>query len=234
MGILRRHARRAAPYAVASALLTSLSGCAPSGAPHSPFTATGEVIAMGGGPAGPTRACFTCHGLAGEGDGAFSPRLAALPVGYLQKQLEDYASGRRPDSVMGPIAGALSARDRATVSAYYAGLPTVTHGGAPLAVAGGEALFQRPRPGQAACAACHGKNGEGIGLGNPPLAGQPAAYVHEQLRRWRTGERRNDPLGVMAAAARGLTDAQMRTLAEYIAALPPRSAPGGAPQAASP
>lgn len=191
---------------------------------------------MGGGPAGATRACFTCHGLAGEGDGAFSPRLAALPAGYLQKQLEDYASGRRHDPVMGPIAGALSAEDRAAVAAYYSGLPPAAKGGDRLPTPRGEGadLYGRPRPGQPACAACHGMNGEGVGLGNPPVSGQPAPYVHEQLRRWRTGERRNDPLGLMAAAARGLTDAQMRALAGYVAALPPRTAPADAPPAASP
>ncbi|WP_334164124.1 c-type cytochrome [Phenylobacterium sp.] len=233
MGFLRRHARRAAPFAAACAVM-ALAGCAPAAAPHSPFTATGEVIAMGGGPAGATRACFTCHGLGGEGDGAFSPRLAALPVGYLQKQLEDYATGRRPDPVMGPIAEALSAADRAAVAAYYAGLPAAADGATRAPDPRGEALFRRPRAGQAACAACHGEDGAGVGLGNPPIAGQPEAYVVEQLRRWRKGERRNDPLGLMAAASRGLTDEQMRTLAGYVAALPPRTAPADAPPAASP
>src|SRR5690554_2935179 len=65
--------------------------------------AQGQLIAVGGGPGGAGAACFSCHGLQGQGDagGAF-PRLAGLDAHYLAKQMEDYASGARPDPVMTP------------------------------------------------------------------------------------------------------------------------------------
>src|SRR3546814_5826357 len=65
-----------------------------------PFRATGETIAMSGGNGGAAAACFTCHGLEGEGDGEVSPRLAGLDPGYLHRQLDDYANGRREHEAM--------------------------------------------------------------------------------------------------------------------------------------
>lgn len=53
-------------------------------------SARGHLIVVGGGPGGAGAACFSCHGLQGDGDagGAF-PRLAGLDVHYLAKQMDD-------------------------------------------------------------------------------------------------------------------------------------------------
>ena len=59
------------------------------------WSADGELIAMSGGEGGARYACVTCHGARGEGNGFDAPRLAGLPAGYLQKQMEDYATGLR-------------------------------------------------------------------------------------------------------------------------------------------
>jgi cytochrome c553 len=148
-------------------LITGLAAACSRPAPEAgrAFSATGEVIALSGGEAGPTKACFTCHGLDGHGDGASIPRLAGLDAGYLQKQMEDYAASLRPDKVMVPIAKQLTAEDRRAVALYYAGLPA----------SGENQMEAEPAPAAyGACAACHGAQGEGVGAGNPALAGQPA------------------------------------------------------------
>src|SRR5690606_13203798 len=80
------------------------------------FQASGEIIAMSGGAGGAGNACFMCHGLKGEGDGVSSPRLAGLDQGYLQKQMEDYASGLRPDDVMTRVARGLDPEARRLVA----------------------------------------------------------------------------------------------------------------------
>lgn len=182
------------------------------------FKATGELIALSGGDGGAANACFTCHGLEGQGDGATAPRLAGLSVGYLDKQLTDYASQLRPDKVMAPIAKRLTAADRRAVSAYYAALPAPT-------VA--EPALPAPPIYMANCAACHGENGEGVGPANPALAGQSAAYVAEQLWRFRRTDRRNDPRGVMTASAAALTPVEIEAIATWLStrssARPPRS-----------
>src|SRR5690606_8767381 len=113
------------------------------------------------------------------------------------------------DAAMRPIAMALDRQDRRAVAEYYAALqvparppPSTARGSAAASV-----LYQIGDPARSlpACAACHGPAGEGIGPANPPLAGQPAAYVTDQLQLWREGRRRNDPLGQMGEISRRLT-----------------------------
>jgi cytochrome c553 len=78
-----------------------------------PSVAQGQLIAVGGGPGGAGAACFSCHGLQGQGDaGAAFPRLAGLDARYLAKQMDDYVSGARSDAVMIPISRQLAQADR--------------------------------------------------------------------------------------------------------------------------
>lgn len=205
---------------------------------HDPFTATGELVALSGGDAGSRRACIVCHGLDGQGDGELAPRLAGLPMGYLLKQLEDYADGRRSHEEMRTIAKALNARERREVAAYFARLP-VRGAPAPEPVStGGEiaALYHRgdPSRGLPACAACHGAAGQGIGPANPPLAGQPHGYLDAQLKAWRDSKRRNDPGDVMLEISQRLTSAESAALSAYAAALAPATGAAAATPAASP
>lgn len=183
------------------------------------FTATGELVAMSGGHAGAANACFTCHGLDGLGDGAGSPRLAGLDVGYLERQLEAYADGRRRHVQMSWIAERLSPADRKAVAAHYAAMPH-TPGALPIRSAPVLYAVGDPSRGLPACAACHGLRGQGIGPANPPLGGQPAAYLHEQIDRWRHGMRRNDPGNEMLAISQRLTPAEAQALSVYASRLP--------------
>lgn len=187
------------------------------------FTASGELIALSGGDAGSPYACIACHGIDGRGNGAGAPRLVALDRGYLAAQLEAYASGRRRHPEMEAIARKLTPSQQDAVSAYYAGLPFVsamTARTSPLDLAA--MLYQQGdrRRGLAACASCHGARGEGVGPANPPLAGQPAAYLAEQLDRWRAGSRRNDPENVMLKISRALSRSEAAAVAAYASGLP--------------
>ncbi len=74
------------------------------------------------------------------------------------------------------------------------------------------------------CARCHYYNGKGRPE-NAGLAGLPVAYFIEQMTAFRRGERRSaDPrkpnTPMMAEFARGLTDDEIRDVAEYYGALP--------------
>ena len=216
------------------ALLTGLAACdSTPGQTDRTFTANGQVIAMSGGAGGAANACFTCHGLDGGGDGVAAPRLAGLDAGYLQKQLEDYASGLRPDDAMTRIAKALDQQGRREVAAYYAALPTPpTQTPASMAPAPALYLNGDPSRGIVACASCHGDRGQGSGQGgNPQIAGQPAAYTLEQIDRWKAGKRRNDPRGVMAAAVKSLSDPEARAIASWLSTQP--ASPARASAAAS-
>ena len=194
-----------------------LSACGGAGGGNEAFRASGEVIAFSGGDGGAEHACIACHGLKGEGDGRLAPRLAGLDAGYLHRQLDDYANGRRQHSEMRAIVRRLSGEDREKVSAYYAALPPTA-----AALPQTSALYDEQ------CAQCHGAKGEGIGPANPPLAGQSAAYIKAQLEAWRSGKRRGDPLGEMLAISRALSPAEVQLLASHADApySPPRPPPG--------
>ena len=205
---------------LAAAMIAAASCSPPQGGVADGFGSSGELIAMSGADAGPNNACFTCHGMRGQGDGAGVPRLAGLDAGYLQHQLQAYADGRRQDESMRWIAQRLTETERLKVAHYYAGLPW------------SPAASRRPQPapqlfltgvpdrGIPACASCHGPDGLGIGRGIPPLAGQPAAYLAQQLGNWRRGKRRSDPDGVMLEIARSLTSEEISAVAAYGSALP--------------
>lgn len=64
----------------------------------------------------------------------------------------------------------------------------------------------------AACAACHGPNGNSTNPLFPVLAGQHAAYLKKQLLDFQSGARK-DP--TMSAMAKPLTKAQIEEIAKY-------------------
>jgi cytochrome c553 len=83
-----------------------------------------------------------------------------------------------------------------------------------------------PRPGVFACGFCHLPNG----LGRPEnssLAGLPAAYIAQQVADFKSGARKSSepaslPVNLMIALAKGATEAEVQTAAEYFATLKPK------------
>jgi cytochrome c553 len=66
----------------------------------------------------------------------------------------------------------------------------------------------------AACAACHGADGNSAIAQNPKLAGQSAGYLLKQLQEFKSKKRDN---AVMYGMAAGLSDEDMADLAAYYA-----------------
>lgn len=204
--------------------------------------ADGEAIMQKGGANPSALPCITCHGTDGKGMApAGFPRLAGLPEPYIAKQLADFKAGRRENPVMQPVAQALTDEEVAAVAKAYAELPKVNVKPGPV---------ERPQPGTGAwialrgawernipeCTLCHGPAGVGVGTAFPPLAGQSALYIENQLNAWRGApaqaatrktkavaavppSRRNDPNGLMAHIARDLSAAEVKAVAEYFAGL---------------
>lgn len=180
---------------------------------------SGELIAMSGGEGGARYACIACHGARGEGNGFDAPRLAGLPAGYLQKQMEDFALGLRPHEVMRDVARFIDSHERVLVANYYAGLPVPTVLPASRETVSGAtvALYAR------ACQQCHGVDGAGA-PGGPPLNAQPASYLAQQLADWRVAKRRNDGDHQMLNVAQQLRPEEVRQLSVHLAQIPPRPA----------
>jgi len=174
--------------------------------------------------------CASCHGADGGGQPAAGfPRLAGLPAAYLLEQLDDFAAGTRRNATMQPVAAALSEPERQAMAAYYGKLPAPASPPAAAAApadaalqAQGKALAERGRwsQGLPACEQCHGPGGVGVGQRFPPLAGQSAVYIANQLHAWRGGTRRNDPLQLMQAVAAKLSEADIAAVGAWYAAQP--------------
>lgn len=181
----------------------------------------GAALAQQGGPG--ISACVACHGARGEGQAAAGfPRLAGQPQGYLLKQLQAFADGKRKSPVMEPIARALSAQQMGDLADHYAGLPgwsapsnanpddATMAPGRRLATVGN---WDKEIP---ACFACHGPGGEGIAPHFPAITGQPHAYIRAQLKAWQAGTRSNDPQGLMKSVADRMTDADIDAVSRYL------------------
>ncbi len=73
-----------------------------------------------------------------------------------------------------------------------------------------------------ACAVCHGVLGLSVAPDTPNLAGQPASYLVQQLRAYRSGARRHE---VMAVMAKPLQDSDIDQLAAWFAAIRVEASP---------
>ncbi len=88
-----------------------------------------------------------------------------------------------------------------------------------MSLACGVAIAADPQAGRAkaaACAVCHGQTGISTVPNAPHLAGQPAVYVEEQLKSYRSGKRRHE---VMTLIAKPLSDADIDDLAAWYASI---------------
>ncbi len=170
--------------------------------------------------------CQACHGAHGEGMAAAAvPRLAGQAADYLQKQLNDYASGARENPIMANWAKQLNDAQRAAVSAYYASLkapfvaPTAT--ASATQVARGHQLAHQGNESQRvqACNNCHGPEGSGLLHSAPYLAGQSVQYLVAALKSWQDGTRHNDAGKLMASVAGRLSEADITVVTAYYASL---------------
>jgi sulfide dehydrogenase cytochrome subunit len=64
------------------------------------------------------------------------------------------------------------------------------------------------------CAGCHGVDGSSAGPAMPTIAGQPAEYTKSALLGFKSGER---SATIMDRIAKGYTDEQINTIAEFYA-----------------
>jgi cytochrome c553 len=68
----------------------------------------------------------------------------------------------------------------------------------------------------AACTVCHGPQGIAVAPDTPNLAGQPASYLAEQLKAYRSGARKHE---IMTLMAKPLADADIANLAAWFSSI---------------
>jgi cytochrome c553 len=199
---------------------------AESGMPAKPDEAHGKQIATHG-VGNEVPPCSRCHGETGIGDGSGAfPRLTGQLPSYLYQQLRSFADGTRPNPVMSPIAKGLSDRDMGDVAGYYAAqqgpyFPQPFVDQAVLELGGRLAAVGQARAGIPACVTCHGEAGKGSAPLFPYLAGQYRSYLAQQLRDFKSGTRRNDPMAVMPVIASKLNEGDIAAVSAYFASVRP-------------
>ncbi|MFT3664334.1 c-type cytochrome [Piscinibacter sp.] len=178
-----------------------------------PDLAKGEATA--------TAVCGACHTFDGSRGTPANPILAGQHAEYLAKQLGDFKSGKRSDAVMQGMAATLATdADIRNVAAFFAAKSAKPgFAGNKATVARGEKIWrggiaERKVP---ACAGCHGPAGAGIPSEYPRLAGQHAVYTEAQLLAFRDGKRKNN--AQMAGVTAGMTEADIKAVADYVAGL---------------
>jgi len=187
--------------------------------------------AQGDPEAGKTKAvtCAACHGNDGNSAISINPKLAGQHEAYLIKQLQEFRLASqtggeegRNNAVMNGMAAGLSDQDILDLSAWFAS-QKMTQGETPEdVVEAGQQLYTGGdiERGIAACVACHGPRGNGMGLAKfPDISGQHSDYIKSQLEQFRSGQRANDPNGMMRDIAMKLTDEDIRILSLYVAGL---------------
>jgi len=174
--------------------------------------------------------CKGCHGLDGKGTAPGIPNLAAQRYSYLLASLREYKDGKRTHAALRDIATHMSDADTRNIAAYYASL-------SPIPTASDVQTFSPYEHGKAraaACASCHGADGNSKTAGVPNLAGQQPQYLVLATQEYLGGKREKSP---MHALVHELNKMDLESIALFFASQTPAkrlAAPFGDPAAGEP
>lgn len=161
-----------------------------------------------------SRACGTCHGLAGRSGMPGAPSLAGQPTDFTTLQLILFREGLRDVPPMTQLARGLTDAEIEDLAAHYAALPPgpPPDRGAPdpARLAAGAELAARLN-----CGVCHRPDYAGQAQ-VPRIAAQREEYVAATLMEYRDGRRRGTDTN-MNAVVYGLTEAELGALAHLLA-----------------
>ncbi|HRD65544.1 MAG TPA: c-type cytochrome [Candidatus Competibacter sp.] len=158
--------------------------------------------------------CTGCHAIPGYTNAYPTyrvPRLGGQHPDYVVAALKAYQAGERQHPTMHANAFSLNEQDMQDIAAYLAGFKPATE---PNPIRGNAAAGKTK---SAACAACHGPDGNGNIPLYPRLAGQHEDYLHKVLQDYQTGARKNP---VMKGMATPLSAQDVADLAAYFASQP--------------
>lgn len=178
------------------------------------------------------RECKSCHGIDGKSAAPAIPHLAAQREQYLVAALKGYKDRKRMHAALREIASHMTDADIRNLAAHYASQPPVQ------SAAAGEAKlvspYERGKSLSAACAKCHGEDGNSAIPGIPSLAGQQPHYLVVAIQEYLQKERKAAP---MHGLLPGLSKLDKESLALYFASQAPAERPAppfGNPAAGEP
>lgn len=184
----------------------------------------GKVIAQ--------RDCRACHGLDGKGTAPGIPNLANQRERYLINAMKAYKDRVRTHAALRDLVAQMNEKDANDVAAYYASLASVATGPGNDNSPGSP--YDRGKVVAAACAQCHGLDGNATQPGIPTLAGQQPRYFVVAVQEYLIGLRETSP---MHGLVRDMSRIDLENVALYFASQNPvlRGAPSvGDPVAGEP
>ena len=175
------------------------------------------------------KVCVACHGLTGNSHEDSWPKIAGLHKNYIEKQLLDFQLNRRHNEEMkGILQHNYTHDDMLTLAQYFSrqdmsASPLIDGDkkeNSLINMTLGKEIYEGKRIeyGIPACAACHGKDGEGDANGKfPRLKGQHQRYLVKQMVLFRSKERANDSPPMMRNISMMMDDEDIESVAAYIA-----------------
>jgi cytochrome c553 len=191
-----------------------------------------------------TSYCSGCHGIDGNTQLPYFPKLAGIDAAYAERKLTAFREVSPPtDELFFEIlklsgarkgTGNVSHQERINMEGvahaakpevitqavqWYAKQPHAPgHFGDKALIEEGKERYMNGLPAQKviACQTCHGTDAQGKGPA-PRLAGQNAEYIESQLTKFREGDRRHAP--EMTIVTRDLDAEQARAVAAYLQSL---------------
>lgn len=165
--------------------------------------------------------CVGCHGLDGKGANDDIPNLAAQVETYLVAAIHAYKDGKREHAALKDMANKLSDDDARNIAAYFSSLPPISSEQKPM-----QDIAEKGKSTAAACASCHGEDGNSMTAGIPNLAGQQPVYFISAVKDYMDGKREmssKEKQGMLAA----LNQVDVEAMALYFASQMPikRDAP---------
>jgi cytochrome c553 len=189
-----------------------------------------------------TNNCSGCHGIDGNAQLSYFPRLAGIDAAYAEKKMTMFREQPSPpvDDLFFYLLAKPAAREEANTvnrearlnmigiahaatpeeikqAAFWYAKQTPMHGrsASGALVEQGKNIFVNGVPAERvlACKTCHGAEAQGMGPA-PRLAGQNGEYTWSQLERFRRGDRRHAP--EMTTETRDLDASQARAAAAYL------------------
>ncbi len=165
--------------------------------------------------------CARCHGGQGISASEELPHLAGQRAEYLYRELLAYKNGARDDESMAGAVRYLNDEALVQVAAYYASEepPKVS----PLKAGEARKVERDPvaegKTAAAACAGCHGPDGNASIPGMPSLTGQHPQYLVAAIKAYKGGARTDATMKSLVAS---LSDVDIEKIALYYALQTPK------------
>jgi cytochrome c553 len=161
-------------------------------------------------------ACVACHGPGGNSVQPTVPSIAGQPKLFIENQLVIMREGLRPAPQMEPIVKDMKDAEISRLAEHFSKLPAKSMESGPpdpaLAKRGAE------RAKELRCGVCHVANFQGQNQ-VPRLAAQREEYLANEMRAYRDNKRKGGDT-IMAAALYGVSDADIKAMAHFLARQP--------------